>query len=67
MVASHVLPPPPLGTWPATQVCALTGNGTGDPLVHRPILNPLSNNSQGYGISNILKTPSDPKEGERAA
>ena len=23
----------PLGTWPATQTCALTGNWTGDPLV----------------------------------
>ena len=27
---------PPLGTWPATQACALTGNWTGDPLVHSP-------------------------------
>ena len=27
---------PPLGTWPATQECALTGNQTGDPLVHSP-------------------------------
>ena len=26
----------PLGTWPATQVCALTGNQTGDPLVRSP-------------------------------
>ena len=25
---------PLLGTWPATQACALTGNGTGDPLVY---------------------------------
>ena len=33
---------PLLGTWPATQECALTGNQTGDPLVHRPTLNPLS-------------------------
>ena len=24
---------PLLGTWPSTQACALTGNGTGDPLV----------------------------------
>ena len=24
---------PPLRTWPVTQVCALTGNRTGDPLV----------------------------------
>ena len=27
---------PPLGTWPATQACALTGNRTGNPLVHSP-------------------------------
>ena len=26
---------PQLGTWPTTQACALTGNGTGDPLVLR--------------------------------
>ena len=30
---------PLLGTWPATQACALTGIQTGDPLVHRPVLN----------------------------
>ena len=36
-----------LGTWPATQACALTGNQTGDPLVHKPALNPLSYTSQG--------------------
>ena len=28
---------PLLGTWPATQACALTGNPTSDPLVHRPL------------------------------
>ena len=27
---------PPLGTWPATQACALTGNRISDPLVHSP-------------------------------
>ena len=27
---------PPMGTWPATQTCALTGNQTGDPLVCSP-------------------------------
>ena len=31
---------PPLGTWPETQACALTGNQMGDPLNHRPVLNP---------------------------
>ena len=38
---------PLLGTWPATQACALTGNRTGDPLVCKPLLNPLSHTSQG--------------------
>ena len=38
---------PLLGTWPATQACVLTGNRAGDPLVHRPVLNPLSYSSQG--------------------
>ena len=38
---------PLLRTWPATQARALTGNGTSDPLVHRPALNPLSHTSQG--------------------
>ena len=38
---------PPLGTWPATQACALTGNRTSYPLVHRLALNPLSHTSQG--------------------
>ena len=37
---------PLLGIWPATQACALTGNGTSDPLVHRPVLNPLNHTSQ---------------------
>ena len=46
------LPPthPPLETWLATQVHALTGNGTGDPLVHRSVLNPLSYTSQGKDL-----------------
>ena len=37
---------PLLRTWPATQACALTGNQTSDPVVHRPSLNPLSHTSQ---------------------
>ena len=44
VVASHV---PPLGIWPTTQGCALTGNPTGDPLVCIPALNPVSHTSQG--------------------
>ena len=39
---------PLLGTWSATQACALTGNPTSDPLVHRLALNPLSHTSQGH-------------------
>ena len=38
---------PLLGTWPATQTCALTGNQTSDPLVRRTVLNPLNHISQG--------------------
>ena len=38
---------PQLKTQPAIQVCALTGNQTGDPLVFRPALNPLSHTNQG--------------------
>ena len=38
---------PQEGTQPATQACALTGNPTRDPLVHRPVLSPLSHTSQG--------------------
>ena len=38
---------PLLGTWLTTQACALTGNRTGNPLVHRPAFSPLSHTSQG--------------------
>ena len=41
---------PLLGTWLATQACALTGNWTGDLLVCRPTLSPLSHTSQGWKI-----------------
>ena len=46
---------PLLRTWPATQACALTGNRTSDPLVRRPVLNPLSHTSQGCNVY-ILKS-----------
>ena len=48
---------PLLVTWPATQACALTGNQTSNPLVHRPALNPLSYTSQGYHLV-LLYLPS---------
>ena len=38
---------PQLDTWPATQAYALTRNRTGNPLVCRPVLSPLSHTSQG--------------------
>ena len=47
VVASHM---PPTGDLAATQACALTGNQTGDPLVHRSALNPLSCTSQGWVV-----------------
>ena len=40
----------PLGTWLATQACALTGNQTSNPLVRRPALNPLNYTSQGLFV-----------------
>ena len=41
---------PQLGTWLATQACALTGNQTSNPFVHRSALNPLNHTSQGNVI-----------------
>ena len=38
---------PPLGTWPATEACALTGNQTSNPLVCRSMLSSLSYSNQG--------------------
>ena len=38
---------PILGTWPATQACALSGNQMGDTLVLRPVLSTLNHTSQG--------------------
>ena len=47
-----------LGTWPTRPACALTGNWTGDLLVHKLTLNPLSHTSQGqnYFKFHIPKT-----------
>ena len=38
---------PLLGTWPAIQACALTGNQTSNLLICSPTLSPLSYTSQG--------------------
>ena len=47
VVVFHV---PSLGTWPTSQACALTGNRTDDPLVHRLVLSPLNHTSQGWSV-----------------
>ena len=49
-VGASQAPPTADLTWPATQACALTGNGTRDPPVLRLALNPLSHTSQGNNI-----------------
>ena len=46
---------PLLGSWPATKARALTGNRTGDPLVCRLALNPLSHTSQGKKYTFLKK------------
>ena len=53
VLASHV-PLPLLGTWPATQACALAGKRTRNPSVCRPALSALSHISQGF-LSHINK------------
>ena len=42
---------PLLGSWPATQACALTGNRTDNPMVYRPVLSLLSSTSQGTTVN----------------
>ena len=51
---------PLLGTWLTTQACALTGNRTSNPLVHRPVLNPLLHTSQVILIFLLLFSYSCP-------
>ena len=46
---------PLLGTWPVTQASALTGNRTSDPLVCRPVFNPLSHTSQSNTTAKFLE------------
>ena len=41
---------PPLGAWPATQACALSGNRTCDPLLCSLAFSPLSHTSQGCAM-----------------
>ena len=47
---------PLLGVWPTTQACALPGNRTGEPLIHRLILNPWSHTSQDQFYSLLMKS-----------
>ena len=49
----------PLGTWPETQACALTGNWTSDPLIRRLALNPLSHTRQGHWLILICALTKD--------
>ena len=44
---------PQLETQPTSQACALTGNWTGNPLVYRVVLNPLSHTSQCEKLINF--------------
>ena len=55
---------PPGGTWPTTQACALTGNQTCHPLVHKPALNPLSYTSQGTSYFKIIHGSNKKYQGE---
>ena len=45
---------PLLGTWPTSQACALTGNWTCNPLIHSPVLNPLTHTRQGLTSYTLL-------------
>ena len=45
---------PPLGTWPETQACVLTGNRTGDPLVRRLALSPVSHTIMFLRFSHVV-------------
>ena len=45
----------PTGDLASNTACALTGNGTSDPLPHRPVLNLLSHTSQSWFFEKINK------------
>ena len=49
------LTPPPLGTQPTTQACALPRNRTGDLSVCRLVLNPLSHTSRNFLLKKCIK------------
>ena len=44
---------PLLGSWPATQACALTGNPTDEALFRSLVLSPLSHTSQGVASGHL--------------
>ena len=46
---------PQLGTWPATQACALTWNQTGSLLVHRSACTSLNLTSQGSSSFKMIQ------------
>ena len=52
---------PPMGTWPAAQACALTGNPTIDPFVLRPAFNSLSHRALVFIFTYDFRE----REGER--
>ena len=58
-----------VGSWPATQACALNGNRTSDPLVCGPAFNPLSHTSQGWekGSDVGVPTPGASSKAKREA
>ena len=45
---------PQPGTWPTTQACALAGNWTSNPSVHRSAFNPLNHFSQGNFLDVLM-------------
>ena len=45
---------PLLETWPETQACALTGNGTSDLLLPSLVLSPVSHTSQGLKMCLLI-------------
>lgn len=58
LVAFHMCPN--LGPNPQPRLCALTGNRTGNLLVHRTTLNQLSHSGWAYVIEFLIQGQGDP-------